>query len=425
MPMSNVIRVVKNCNYTTLSNFHFKDKRLSWKAKGLLSTMLSLPENWNYTIEGLASLSDDGVKATNSGLAELERCGYLIRKQLRDDKGHFVMMEYTIYEKPIEEHPEDDLPEAEITEPLHVQDQETPLCQNGQTEENRVLSPLCQNRQAGNRQTENGGLLNTYILNTKESNTYQSSSVSNPLNKDQAESDEEEISRQHLRERLLKNHLYDVCQSEIIEAVFGELSKREEGIVEVMTAEAVERICLVTEEQQKREPDRRLPELINSYIDNIIVGIRAAPKAEVYGERNLPQAGGRSGSDRKMDEREAYKKLIRKNIEYECLIRNQKYGRKEKIDELVELMLDILCTGRQTVCIAGDDYASESVKARFLMLRSDHIEYVLSSMEKTNTKIRNIKKYLLAALYNAPVTIDNYYSALVNHEIHLPDNNGR
>lgn len=64
--MSNVIRVVKNCNYTTLSNYHFKDKRLSWKAKGLLSTMLSLPDNWNYTIEGLASLSDDGVKATNN-----------------------------------------------------------------------------------------------------------------------------------------------------------------------------------------------------------------------------------------------------------------------------------------------------------------------------------------------------------------------
>ena len=70
MPMSNVIRVVKNCNYTTLSNYHFKDKRHSWKAKGRLSTMLSLPDNWNYTIEGLAGLSDDGVKATNSGLAE-------------------------------------------------------------------------------------------------------------------------------------------------------------------------------------------------------------------------------------------------------------------------------------------------------------------------------------------------------------------
>ena len=72
--MSTVFRVVKNCNYTTLSNYHFKDKRLSWKAKGLLSTMLSLPDDWNYTIEGLSKLSDDGIKSTNSGLLELEKC---------------------------------------------------------------------------------------------------------------------------------------------------------------------------------------------------------------------------------------------------------------------------------------------------------------------------------------------------------------
>lgn len=415
--MSTVFRVVKNSNYTTLSNYHFKDKRLSWKAKGLLSTMLSLPDDWNYTIEGLSKLSADGIKATNSGLLELERCGYLDRKQTRNENGHFGLAEYYVYEQPTSNG--NTMPEEDREK------EEAPLCRNGQTVENTAFPPLCQKRQTEKRISEKGGQLNTNILNTKESNTYQSSSVSNPLNKDQAGSDEEGIRRQHFRERLLKNHLYDVCQSEIIEAVFGELSKREEGIVEVMTAEAVERICLVTEEQQKREPDRRLPELINSYIDNIVVGIRAAPKAEMYGERSLPQAGSRSESDRKMDEREAYKKLIRKNIEYECLIRNQKYGRKEKIDELVELMLDILCTGRQTVCIAGDDCVSESVKARFLMLRSDHIEYVLSSMEKTTTKIRNIKKYLLAALYNAPVTIDNYYSMLVNHEIHLPDNNGR
>ena len=75
--MSTVFRVVKNSNYTTLSNYHFKDKKLSWKAKGLLSTILSLPDDWNYTIEGLSKLSADGIKATNSGLLELERYGYL------------------------------------------------------------------------------------------------------------------------------------------------------------------------------------------------------------------------------------------------------------------------------------------------------------------------------------------------------------
>jgi hypothetical protein len=437
--MSNVIRVVKNCNYTTLSNYHFKDKRLSWKAKGLLSTMLSLPDNWNYTIEGLASLSDDGVKATNSGLAELEKCGYLIREQLRDSKGHFVMMEYTIYEKPIDQPEEEPPKSAEITEPLHVQEQEEPLCQNGQTEENGAFSPLCQNgqteengafsplcqkRQTGKRQTENGSLLNTYVLNTKELSTYPSISLSNPI--DQAEMDEDEMRRRQIRERLLNERLYNTCRAEVIAAVFAELCKREEKIVEVMSAEVVERICFAAEEQQRREPGRRLSDMINSYIDNIVVGIRAAPKAETFGAGNLLQTAASSGSDRGM-ERESYRKLIRKNIEYDCLIKNKRYGRKEKIDELVELMLDILCSKRQIVCIAGDDYPVESVKARFLMLRSDHIEYVLSSMEKTTSKIKNIKKYLLAALYNAPMTIENYYSALVNHEIYVsvPEYGGR
>lgn len=419
MPMSNVIRVVKNCNYTTLSNYHFKDKRLSWKAKGLLSTMLSLPDNWNYTIEGLASLSDDGVKATNSGLAELEKCGYLIRKQLRDGTGRFVMMEYTIYEKPTEEPPEDNPPTAEITEPLHVQEQEPPLCQNGQTEENRAFSPLCQNRQTGNRQTEKGGLLNTNILITKELSTYPSlsPSLSSPL--DQPGSDEDGMRHRQLKERLLKKQLYDICRAETIEAVFAEICKREDGIVEIMSAEAVEKICLAAEDQQGRGPGRKLSDLINGYIDNIIVGIRAAPRSEVSG------AGESGASAGKMDERESYRKIIKKNIEYDCLIGNQKYGRKEKIDEMIELMLDILCSGRRTVCIAGGDYPAESVKSRFLMLRSDHVEYVLSSMERTTTQIRNIKKYLLAALYNAPMTIENYYSALVNHDIYVPKYNGR
>lgn len=421
MSMSNVIRVIKNCNYTTLSNYHFKDKRLSWKAKGLLSTMLSLPDSWNYTIEGLASLSDDGVKATNSGLAELEKCGYLIREQLRDSKGHFVMMEYTIYEKPAEQ-PEGKPPEKEITEPLPVQDQNNPLCQNGQTEENRAFSPLCQKRQAGNRKTENGGLLNTNILNTKELSTYPSLSISDPLR--ETGSDGDGMRQLQLREHLIKDHLYDICRAEIIEAVFDEVCKQEERIVEIMSAEAVEKICLAVADQQTREPGRRLPDLINRYIDNIIVGIRAAPKAEASGAEALLRTVACSGSDQEMV-KESYRKLIRKNIEYDCLIENKRYGRKEKIDELVELMLDTFCSGRLILRIAGNDYPAECVKARFLMLRSDHIEYVLLCMEKTTTQIRNIKKYLLAALYNAPVTIDNYYSALVNHEIYLPEHDGR
>lgn len=277
--MSSVIRVVKNCNYTTLSNYHFRDKRLSWKAKGLLSTMLSLPDDWNYTIEGLASLSDDGIKSTNSGLSKLEKCGYLVRKQLRDDNGHFIAMEYTIFEKSIMEEKDD--PGQEITEP--VVEEVSPLCQNGQTAENTALSPLCQKRQTGKRQTEKGMLLNTNILNTKELSTYSSSS--DPISS-KSQVDEQNESRkkylldeeeeQRLRKRLKVDVIAASCSVRLTEAVFRELCRRENDFRKLMTPAAMEQVCLAVQEKQQREPIRMLPNLINTYLDNIMLGIRAA-----------------------------------------------------------------------------------------------------------------------------------------------------
>lgn len=112
--MSKVL-VQKEKNYTVISNNIFKDTRLSFKAKGLLVTMLSCPPEWNYTIEGLSRLSTDGKTAIRSALVELEECGYLERRQIKDDKGRFLDVEYVIYEEPIKEA---DLPQLEnvITE---------------------------------------------------------------------------------------------------------------------------------------------------------------------------------------------------------------------------------------------------------------------------------------------------------------------
>lgn len=94
-----VIRVNKNKDYTTMSNYHFKDKNLSLKAKGLLSQMLSLPEDWDYSIEGLAAINKEGVKAIRTTLQELEDSGYLVRTRVNDEKGHFAYV-YDIFEKP-------------------------------------------------------------------------------------------------------------------------------------------------------------------------------------------------------------------------------------------------------------------------------------------------------------------------------------
>lgn len=119
------VTVVKEKNYTTIDNGIFKDTRISFKAKGLLTTMLSLPPTWNYTIEGLATLSKDGRDSIKTALKELENFGYLERKQVRNDNGSFCDLEYFVYEKPqpkepLAENPPTDKSLAENHEQLNT-----------------------------------------------------------------------------------------------------------------------------------------------------------------------------------------------------------------------------------------------------------------------------------------------------------------
>lgn len=100
-----VIRVHKTANFTVMSNYHFKEKKLSLKSKGLLSLMLSLPDDWDYTVAGLVTLSSDGKDSVNSALKELEKFGYLTRTRLTDARGRFAGIEYNIYENPITDNP--------------------------------------------------------------------------------------------------------------------------------------------------------------------------------------------------------------------------------------------------------------------------------------------------------------------------------
>lgn len=114
----------------------------------------------------------------------------------------------------------------------------------------------------------------------------------------------------------------------------------------------------------------------------------------------------------------AYRELIRDNIEYDCLL--QQYGR-DRMDELVELILETALSKREYIRIARDDYPREVVKSRMLKLSSSHVEYVFDCLDKNTTKVRNIKAYLLTALYNAPATIDSYYRAEVQHDLYGGD----
>ena len=123
-----VFRVSKNRDFTVIANSVFKDRRLSAKAKGILVEMLSLPENWDYTLKGLTTLFSDGIDSIRQGIKELEENGYIVRERKRDARGRLGGMEYVIYETP-EKAVENSAPEqsspanAEPTEDIPAQDE--------------------------------------------------------------------------------------------------------------------------------------------------------------------------------------------------------------------------------------------------------------------------------------------------------------
>ena len=131
--------------------------------------------------------------------------------------------------------------------------------------------------------------------------------------------------------------------------------------------------------------------------------------------RDQPPAG-RSKRGMRMDEIEAYRELIQENIDYDLLLQDHPND-SETLEGYLELMVEVCCSRRDFIRIAGNEIAAEAVKSRFLKLNREHIEYVLESMNKNTTLIRNIKAYTLAALYNAPTTISQFYASLVSHDM--------
>lgn len=150
-----VFRVERTGDYTVMSNFHLKDKRLSLKAKGLLSQMLSLPDDWDYTLSGLSYINRESKDAIRSAVNELETAGYIRRRQTTDASGKFAANEYTIFERPIEGEPMLDKPSSE--------------------------NPITVNPSAVNPLPENPTQLNTKKSNTQKQNTHGSNTDSIPF----------------------------------------------------------------------------------------------------------------------------------------------------------------------------------------------------------------------------------------------------
>ena len=277
-----VFRVERNTGYTVMSNHHLRNKELSLKAKGLLSQMLSLPEDWDYTLAGLSYINREKIDAIREAVRELERAGYIQRSRERDEKGRLRGTDYIIYEQP----PNLDLPTLENPMQLNKDIQKTDLPK---------------------KEKSNTDLSNNHSIPILSPNP-------SPLREETA------------------------------------------------------------------EPERK--------------GTEAAAQSAV----------------------DIYREIIKDNIDYHILKQDMKFD-GDRLDEIVDLMLETVCTARKRVRIAGDDYPAELVKSKFMKLDGEHIRFVLDCMRENTTKIRNIKQYLKAALFNAPSTIGNYYTSLVAHDM--------
>jgi len=210
-----VFRVERTQGYTVMSNYHLRDKSLSLKAKGLLSQMLSLPEDWDYTLSGLAVINRESKDAVRSADKELEKSGYIKRRQTTDEGGKFSANEYVIYERPVTE------------EPLL----EKPL--SG--------FPTTDNPSTGKPSTENPTQINIEKSNTQKSITDGSITDSIPFRETAAEPPEPKrretmslTEMESYRELILENIEYDCLKQR-----FGTYREDLEEIVELL----VETVC--------------------------------------------------------------------------------------------------------------------------------------------------------------------------------------
>ena len=311
-----VFRVERNTGYTVMSNHHLRNKELSLKAKGLLSQMLSLPEDWDYTLAGLSHINREKIDAIREAVKELEKAGYIVRSRERDEKGRLRGADYVIYEQPQPREPE---AATSVGQPpiLDLPALENPTLENPTLEKPTQEKPTLENPTQLNKDIQR-----TDLPKKEKSNTDLSSTHSIPI-----------------------------------------LSPNPSPCREAATP-----------------PERK--------------GTEAAAQSAV----------------------DIYREIIKDNIDYHILKQDMKFD-GDRLDEIVDLMLETVCTARKRVRIAGDDYPAELVKSKFMKLNGEHIRFVLDCMRENTTKIRNIKQYLKAALFNAPSTIGNYYTSLVAHDM--------
>lgn len=257
-----VFRVERTRDYTVMSNHHLRNKELTLKAKGLLSQMLSLPEDWDYTLKGLAAINRENIDAIRTAVLELEQAGYIVRSRVRDERGCLRGCDYIVYERPQEKPPKP---------------------------------------------------------------TWENPTLDNPT----------------LAQPALEKPMLD---------------------------------C----------PTQENPTQLNKEIQN----------------KEKPS------TDPILSDSDAVRETVKENIELELLCRNMPEA-APMLQEIYELIVETIQSQSPTLRLGSNIFPAELVRERMLQLNSEHIRFVLDSFRARSSNIHSPKKYLLAMLFNAPVTLNS------------------
>ena len=343
-----VIRVAKIRGYTVMSNYHLRDRELSCKACGLLSRMLSLPEEWDYTTQGLASICKEGVTAISAILRELEEHGYLVRVRKRNEKGQLAEMEYIIYETPrlnpsrspqpdAPEEPADCCPESpencleDLPEdcPDGCPEDE---CESPETEADLCVPPAREIHAQEVPSQDGRGQINKEILNTQKTITDSLSFVSFSPS---------------------VNTRGDEENAPMDEPVENSRERTDRSCMSGRTG--------LTEGRTDCSPERA-------------------------------------------------REHIRRQIDYALLCDRVN---RVQLDELVEIMLEVAMNRSPTIRLSREEeYPAAYVRERFRKITSEHVEKVFEGIRENAGRVKNVKAYLLAALFNAVSTIDHHYAMM-------------
>ena len=170
--------------------------------------------------------------------------------------------------------------------------------------------------------------------------------------------------------------------------------------------------------QIKKDPVKKDQEITDSVSTESFPfpSVPSPSPAPVETERKRKKGKRRRQSVSK-GEMDAYREMIRENIDYDGFVRERPYDAGQ-LDEMVEIMVEAVCSRKETIRVAGDDFPQAVVKSRMLKLDREHIVFVFDCLKENTTQVRNMKQYLLTVLYNAPATIENHYAAQVNHDLY-------